>query len=219
MMTVIVTGGIGSGKSEFCRILADKYQIPVYEADRKAKELYHKYPELLESMESALKCRLRDNEGRFRTELLAEVIFGNADALMTVENLLFPYMKADYEDFAKDREVVVFESATVLEKEQFDDFGDYVILVDAPYDIRLHRACRRDRKEKEEIIARMSAQRLMNAFSDGSVRDYPSDSRLGRAASRVDRTVMNDGNPQDLEASADEAVSEILKIYEKLNDK
>lgn len=219
MMTVIVTGGIGSGKSEFCRILADKYRIPVYEADRKAKELYHKYPELLESMESALKCRLRDNEGRFRTELLAEVIFGNADALMTVENLLFPYMKADYEDFVKDREVVVFESATVLEKEQFDDFGDYVILVDAPYDIRLHRACRRDRKEKEEIIARMSAQRLMNAFSDGSVRDYPSDSRLGRAASRVDRTVMNDGNPQDLEASADEAVSEILKIYEKLNDK
>ena len=36
-MVIIVTGGIGSGKSEVCRILSGSYGFPVYEADRKAK--------------------------------------------------------------------------------------------------------------------------------------------------------------------------------------
>ena len=32
MKVLIVTGGIGSGKSQVCRILKEKYGFPVYEA-------------------------------------------------------------------------------------------------------------------------------------------------------------------------------------------
>ena len=40
MKVLVVSGGIGSGKSTVCRMLENDYGIPVYEADRRVKELY-----------------------------------------------------------------------------------------------------------------------------------------------------------------------------------
>jgi dephospho-CoA kinase len=37
MKVVVVTGGIGSGKTSACRFLADEYGWPVYSADDKVK--------------------------------------------------------------------------------------------------------------------------------------------------------------------------------------
>ena len=87
-MVTVVTGGIGSGKSEVCRIIHEEYGFPVYEADRKAKELYVRYPELLSAIESSLDCVVRDSENVFQPRLLAERIFGDGNALATVEGLL-----------------------------------------------------------------------------------------------------------------------------------
>lgn len=38
-MVIIVTGGIGSGKSEVCRMIASEYGFPVYDADSRVKEI------------------------------------------------------------------------------------------------------------------------------------------------------------------------------------
>ena len=91
-MVIVVTGGIGSGKSEVCRILSESYGFSVYEADRKAKELYVRYPELLNAIENALGCCFRDSSGVFQPSLMAARIFGDDEAIRTVEKLLFPYM-------------------------------------------------------------------------------------------------------------------------------
>ena len=130
-MVLIVTGGIGSGKSEVCRILRDNFGYQVYEADVKAKELYSKFPDLIESIETSLACRIRNECGEFVPSLLAERIFTDKEALAEVENILFPYMLKDFDDFCKAASgPVIMESATVLEKSQFDGIGDAVILVD-----------------------------------------------------------------------------------------
>ena len=47
MKVLAVTGGIGSGKSEVCRILADKGLTLQYNADSRAKALYVERPGLL----------------------------------------------------------------------------------------------------------------------------------------------------------------------------
>ena len=46
MRTVIVTGGIGSGKSAVCALLR-KRGIPVYDSDSRVKELYKSRPKTL----------------------------------------------------------------------------------------------------------------------------------------------------------------------------
>ena len=97
------------------------------------------------------------------------------------------------------KEVVIFESATILEKPQFDGFGDITILVDAPFDIRLERACRRDKADKDAVLARMSNQKLMNALSDG-MKDP-----------RIDAVIVNDGSFDELKNWTIEVVSGLLK--------
>ena len=58
MKTVIVTGGIGSGKSAVCALLK-KRGVPVYDCDAKAKELYGRRPSLVSRLEKALGALLR----------------------------------------------------------------------------------------------------------------------------------------------------------------
>ena len=58
MIILVVTGGIGSGKSEVCRILANKGLTVQYNADSRVKELYTRVPGLLESIEQKLDCVL-----------------------------------------------------------------------------------------------------------------------------------------------------------------
>lgn len=217
-MVIIVTGGIGSGKSEVCRIIHEVYGYPVYEADKKAKELYARYPELVESIERKLQCSVRDSSGMFHPALLAERIFGDEDALNDVESLLFPYIVSDFEDFAESSgNIIIFESATVLEKPFFDGFADKVILVDAPREVRLRRACERDGVAPEVVIARMNAQKLMNSVSDGTALTIPPDTPQGRAYARIDEIIINDSSTDDLKEAV-KCVMERLSS-ENINNK
>ena len=198
MKVLVVTGGIGSGKSLVCRMLAEK-GIPVYEADRRAKQLYVEVPSMLDDMEAALGVRLRDSKGDFVASSLAEVIFRDQDALNKVEDILFPVMKKDFADWAAahGKEVVACESATVLEKPQFDGFGDIVLLVDAPVQLRMSRAVSRDGVSEEKIQARMKAQSLMNRLSEGETDP------------RIDQVLVNDSTEAELRRKLDE----FIEIY------
>lgn len=199
MMVIIVTGGIGSGKSQVCRILEEKFGIPVYEADRRAKCLYSEVPGLLDTIEEALGCCLRDGSGKFVPQKLAEVIFNDSSALRMVEELLFPAMADDFESWEKQtgKQVVAYESATILEKKQFDGFGDIVLIVDAPVDVRITRATERDGVDKEILMKRIAAQPLMNRMSEGYV------------DSRIDCIIKNDSTLEDLT----EKLSEFIEKY------
>ena len=199
MKVLIVTGGIGSGKSLVCRMLTENHGIPVYEADVRAKALYAEVPSILDEMENALGVQLRDNDGVFQPKRLADVIFSDSDALLKVEDILFPRLKDDFSRWAQEQgsDIVAFESATVLEKTQFDGFGDIVLLVDAPKELRLTRASLRDGLAKEKIQDRMAAQPLMNLISDGG------------SCTRVNHVLLNDGSMEDLQ----HRLAEFMEIY------
>ena len=142
MKVVVVTGGIGSGKSAVCRIMYDKGWTAQYNADSRVKALYVEKVGLLESLETSLGCVLRDEDGTFKPHLLAKVIFSDREALKKVEALVFPALLEDFDIFRKanaEADVIIFESATILEKPQFDGFGDVTVLVDAPLQTRLER--------------------------------------------------------------------------------
>lgn len=199
-MVMVVTGGIGSGKSEVCRILMDMGYVHQYNADSRAKALYEEHPTLLGDIEASLGCSLRDENGRFQPSRLAAVIFSDRTALEIVESHLFPALKEDFFSYVGEcgEVVVVFESATVLEKTQFDGFGDKIILVDAPFETRLERACRRDGADREKVLARMQNQKLMNDLSDGS--EDP----------RIDCKIMNDSTFEELVSRTKIAINSLI---------
>ena len=213
MEVLVVTGGIGSGKSEVCRILERNGLKAQYNADSKVKELYASCPDLLEKIEEKLQSPVRDSEGRFRPQLLAARIFSDNEALAAVEAIVFPALMEDFKAFARRYEasgIIVFESATVLEKPQFEGFGDKIVLVDAPVALRLDRACARDRADREAVKARMQNQKLMNALSEG-VSDP-----------RIDAVIVNDSTVAVLEDRVDKIMSDLFgdwRKYSTINNK
>lgn len=202
MRVIVVTGGIGSGKSEVCRIMSACGLELQYDADGRVKKLYADHPTLLEDIESELGCGLRDDAGSFVPAKLAAKIFDNPFALKTVENLVFPALIEDFKAFCdgnSGHENVIFESATILEKLQFDGFGDLIILVDAPIEERIHRACGRDGADRDKVLARIRNQKLMNALSEG------------HTDPRIDVVIKNDGTLEDLRQKTKAVADAIMK--------
>lgn len=200
MKVIVITGGIGSGKSQVCGILKNMGIRAQYNADDRAKTLYEEHPSLLADIEKSLGCVLTDENGRFLREKLASVIFADRNALEIVEDHLFPVLIEDFWSFAgtSGEDVVVFESATVLEKPQFEGFGDKVILVDAPFETRLERACKRDGVDRSKVLARMCNQKLMNDLSDGH--EDP----------RIDFIIKNDGSLEELVRRTENAINNLI---------
>ena len=204
MDILVVTGGIGSGKSEVCRILQEEFGCGVYNADQSVKRLYDEHPTLLSEMEKLTGDSLRDDEGRFVPARLAARIFTDRRLLLEVESLVFPALTDDFKrwsnGYADDR-FVVFESATILEKPQLAGFGDKVIVVDAPVQTRLERACFRDGADREKVHERIRNQKLMNAISEGN------------KCAEVDKIIVNVGSLDDLRK---ETIRVIGEIYENI---
>ena len=130
MRTILVTGPIGSGKSEACRYLAS-LGFPVYECDARTKMLYSLVP--------GLKCSIEE-----RLDLswsrIGEV-FADPDKLRTLEEMVYPYVVEDLKAWkaAQTAPLVFVESAVALGKPLFDGLYDTVVLVTAPYEVRVRR--------------------------------------------------------------------------------
>ena len=163
-MILILSGGIGSGKSVAAGMLSEMYGFPVYCADRRVKELYDEHPVLLSDIEKMLGCVLRDEDGRFVPSSLAREIFADNGVLEKVEALVFPVLKKDFEKWMGEHpsRVHVLESATILEKDFFKGFGDLALVVTAPSEVRLERAIARDSASQMQVRARMEKQKMMN---------------------------------------------------------
>jgi dephospho-CoA kinase len=130
MTTVLVTGPIGSGKSEVCRYLADK-GYPVYDCDSRTKALYDTVPGLREKIEAALEIEWKD----------IGVIFTDTHRRLQLESIVYPLVVEDILKWkaSLEGELAFIESAIALDKRQFDSLYDKVLMVTAPEELRVGR--------------------------------------------------------------------------------
>lgn len=153
-----ITGGIGCGKSFVSSILKECYSIPVYDCDREAKRLMSSDEGIREKLIGLVGEEVYSGEVLNR-KLLADFLFANADNAQCVNAIVHPAVWSDFLRWAKDQRcpLVALESAILFEC-GFNARMDYVLFVDAPEDVRLHRAMQRDSASEEQIRARMNMQ-------------------------------------------------------------
>ena len=130
MRTILVTGPIGSGKSAVCKYLAS-LDFPVYECDARTKMLYSLVP--------GLKCSIEERLGIPWSQIGS--VFAEPDKLRTLEEMVYPHVVEDLKAWkaAQKAPLLFIESAIALDKPQFDGFYDRVLLVTAPYELRVQR--------------------------------------------------------------------------------
>ena len=167
MYKVGITGGIGSGKSTVCRMLAER-GVALYDADSRAKELMSTSESLRKALIENFGAETFTAEGLNR-QYLAERVFNDAEQLRLLNSLVHPAVLADFEAWAEEQDghYVVFESAILFEA-GLENRVDVVVAVMAPESLRVERVMARDGHSKEHVMARIKNQMSDDERSDRS---------------------------------------------------
>ena len=157
MYKVGITGGIGSGKSTVCALLAD-YGVAVYDSDAEAKRLMESSAELRTALQEAFGAECYSESGLNRA-YLASKVFGDAEQLQRLNSIVHPAVRADFSAWAERQRspYVVLESAILFES-GFDNEVDATLAVVAPLEERIRRTMERDNSDRESVLRRIGHQ-------------------------------------------------------------
>jgi dephospho-CoA kinase len=165
MYKVGITGGIGSGKSTVCRMLAER-GVALYDADSRAKALMYTSEALRRALVDNFGAETFNAEGLNRAYLAGRV-FNDAEQLRLLNSIVHPAVIEDFEAWAEAQEgnYVVFESAILFEA-GLEDRVDVAVAVMAPEALRVERVMARDGHTMEQVLARIKNQMSDDERSD-----------------------------------------------------
>ena len=157
MITVGLTGGIGSGKSTIAKMF-EELGVAVYYADDEAKRLMNSSQQIREKLIKEFGKESYKN-GNLNRAFLAEIIFNDKEKLLKINSIVHPEVDKHFKNWVKDQngDFVIQENAILFENNKQNDF-DYIITVTAPKDLRIERIIKRDSIDKNQIISRMNNQ-------------------------------------------------------------
>ena len=161
MLKVGITGGIGTGKS-FVADIFSILGIPVYAADRRAKEITEENPRLKKQIVDLLGTQAYTPEGKYNRIYISQLIFKDAELKRALEALIHPEVLTDGKAWFKRQEELGYpyclKEAALLYESGSDLELDIIIVVDAPIELRIRRLIKRDRLSEEEIMRRVGQQ-------------------------------------------------------------
>ena len=146
MYTVIVTGGIGSGKSSFVELLR-KRGTDYLSLDEVSRYLLTHSEEMKAAIVDAFGKNILDDDGAIIPAQLAYLAFATPDAVALLNEITFPFIlqrvaELICEPFCSkmaSAPVRVIEVPLLTEAPELADLADEVITITVPLDIRLER--------------------------------------------------------------------------------
>jgi dephospho-CoA kinase len=157
MLKVGITGGIGSGKSIVSKIF-ESFGIPVYYADKAAKELMHDDKQLRNDLITHFGSSTYTNDILNR-KYLAEIVFSDKEKLALLNSLTHPaIIRHANEWMSKQKTPYAVKEAALLIESGASAHLDYVIGIYAPENIRISRVAERDGLSYDEIKKRITNQ-------------------------------------------------------------
>lgn len=230
-MTILLTGGIGSGKSSVRRIL-ERMGVPCYDADSVVKGFYEvplesesehlasdtaEKPFLLPEIEAALGLSFRKSDGSFDSRKLADAIFSDSVRLKTVEGIVFPALATDFERWRKSvGETVPGAAPPAVERPVgATPLADLAIFesataLDKPDFPKLWDKCVWVDAPEELRVERVLARD--RCFREQVMSRIRLQSPLEAHRSEVDAVILNDCSLQDLPMRVRSALSSIIPV-------
>ncbi len=196
MISVGLTGGIGSGKSEVAK-LWEKRGATVLFADDLAKKLMVTSSEVRKQLTKTFGEDVYDKSGQLNKPFLIREAF-EKNRVEELNAIVHPAVYAETERLMGEArrqgcKVFVKEAALLLNNGRPENL-DKIVLVDAPQELRVKRVSERDGVSEDEVIARIKKQ--------------PDFSRLHHLC---DYIIENDGDYLHLREEADRVFDRILQ--------
>lgn len=165
ILTIGLTGGIGSGKTTVAKIFI-QLGIPVFFADDEAKVIANHNPLIRKKLINAFGASAYVGDV-LNKKYFAELIFNNNEARERMNTIIHPAVKAEFEDWvAKQKSPYVLQEAAILFETGGYKLFDKNILVFAPQEVRIQRVMERNGINRSEVLARMTMQGNPEEYRD-----------------------------------------------------
>ncbi len=193
MLVIGLTGGIGTGKTEVSRLLA-QLGATVINADQVGHEAYTPHSEAWQEVVRTFGEDILQDSGEIDRRKLGGIVFADPERLATLNGIMHPRMAAIVREKlevleSQGTDVAVVEAAVLFEA-GWDALVGEVWTTESLVDTVVERLQERNGFAPEEIRKRIASQ-------------MPSEDR----ARRADDVIENDGELEDLET----AVREVWK--------
>ncbi len=161
MKVLGLTGGIATGKSVILEEIARR-GYPVYQADRRAKALMETDEAIQQALRALLGAEAYFASGQLNRTYIAQRLFSEPDLRAKVNAIVHPRTIADFQAWVAARRAEGYpaafkEAALTIEAGAWQGL-DGLIVVYAPWPLRLHRLMQRDGLSQEDALARLTAQ-------------------------------------------------------------
>jgi len=187
MLTIGLTGGIGSGKSTVTKILAE-LGAPIIDADKVGHAIYEPGGPAYDDMIAAFGEGILAPDRTIDRKRLGPIVFADPNALRQLNAIVHPKMFARMREMvdsmraAGERKPIVIEAAVLIEA-NWQPLFDEIWLVEAG---------------QEHVVQRVELERgLKREQIEARIRAQLSDDQRRRHATAV---IANDGTIEDLRA-------------------
>ena len=185
-MSIAITGGIGSGKSYVCQLLA-KRGIKVYDCDAAAKRLMRDDVQLQRDLSKLVGDDVYSG-GVLQKAVLVRYILESEHNKQAVNKVVHPAVACDFM-----RSGYTWLESAILFESGFNNRIplEFVVCVSAPLDIRIERIMRRDNITREKTIEWINRQMAQEDIAERS------------------NFVIENDRRKDLETQIDELLNQI----------
>lgn len=196
MISIGLTGGIGSGKTTVAKVWESMGAF-VLIADDLAKKLMAESPVIKRQIEKEFGKEAYHKDGTLNREYLSKEAF-EKNRIEILNSIVHPQVfdEADKIRIKAQREgyhAFVYEAALLLKYGRPASI-DFVVVVDAPDDKRVERVAKRDHSNPSDVTGRMNKQADPKSLKR-----------------QADYVIENSGTLQELETKARELYSELVK--------
>ncbi len=161
MYKVLITGGIGVGKTTVCKLF-EQLGVPVFYSDLQAKKITNSNQRVISEIKKHFGDHMYINNSLDR-KTLGDIVFKDKNKLAILNSIVVDAVHERFDEWVdvyevfKDSEYVINEAAIAIECNYQDKF-DLTIVVTADEDIRIKRVMSRDACTEDSVRSRINSQ-------------------------------------------------------------
>lgn len=178
-MIIGITGSSGSGKSTISKILAQKYNAKIIDADEIARRLSMENSKYINEIVSKFGKDIVDEAGNLNRKQLAEIIYSDENKREVLNNCTFKYIVSEIKTEIQNtinRDFIIIDAPLLFES-KLNEVCDMVIGVITKRKIQIDRIMKRDNINLEHAEKRIESQKNNDFYIQN-----------------CDKTIENDGD-------------------------
>lgn len=172
MKIIGITGSSGAGKTTVSKILNERENVKVIDADKVVKEMSIPGAEYLNAIKETFGEEVLLADGNLNRKLLANKIYNDNNSREKLNNLTFKYVVDEIlkriKNIDDEKIQIVIIDAPLLFESGLEKYCDSVVALIADKKLKIKRICQRDNIDEKTAESRLNIQHEDSYYTERS---------------------------------------------------